>query len=637
VPRVLIYARYSTDEQHPSSITDQVAYCREFLARAGVGQVEPEVLSDAELSGELVSRPGIDQVRAGIVARRWDLVIVEDSSRLFRHQTACGELIEEAVDRGIRVLCLNDDVDTAEENWEDPLHDATQHHARSNRYAAKRIKRKQEGLWRMNAAIGLLRPGYKRRPSTPATRNEPEEGPFFDEIDPQWSPVVVEAYERVARKEPVWRVAQWLTERGLPKTRNAKDQAWTEKNVIALIKRTIYRGWDVYRTTVARKQFRTGKHLQVRNDAAQVLTRDMPHLRIVPDGLWYAAQEAIQERTLRDAGPTGAEHPLAGIPRDSRGPLSGTLVCGVCGGKMYREGRVEGGYRCSGARQGGCWNKATALLQLVHARIGQAIVEQLLALDGSLNAFLGHVQKLFRDDEPLRRRNGELQAKQARLHLSCKLLLDAIEKAEEPSALLAARLRDRERELAVVSSDLERLKAQHVDPATLPAKEQIVEKIHELAGRLLEMDRDTGDLLRRLASPIRAVPHQVFDGNLVVLRAKFNLRLPALLPEQFRSLLDGAHAGPLTDGMHVIPLSVDLFEPSAGPRHFVRALALSEAGRTLVEIAAELGIAKRQAHIAVQFGRKLREAGVTDPYRELTRPPAAASRWRTRPEAKTTE
>jgi DNA invertase Pin-like site-specific DNA recombinase len=563
-PRILVYARYSTEEQHPSSITDQVAYCRQFIVHAGVGQVEPEVLSDAEMSGELVSRPGIDQVRAGITARRWALIVVEDSSRLFRHTTACGELIEEAVDRGIRVLCLNDDVDTAQENWEDPLHDATQHHARTNRYTAKRIKRNLEGLWRINAAIGLLRPGYLRRPSTPATQHESEQGPFFNEINPQWVSLICEAYERVARKEPVWRVAKWLTERGLPKTSNAKDPAWTDKNVIALIKRTIYRGWDVYREMVTKKEYRTGKHHQVRNDAALVLTREMPHLRIVPDSSWYAAQEAIQERTLRDRGPIGAEHPLAGIPRDSRGALAGILVCGVCGAKVYRDGRLSGGYRCSGARQGKCWNKATALSQLVNARIGEAIVEQLLAPAGCLDAFVDHVRKLFKDDEPLKRRNGELQATQARLQLACKQLLDVIEKAEEPSALLAARLRERERELAVVGSELERLKAQHVDPATLPTKEQIAETIQEMAGQLLEMNRDTGDLLRRLVSPIRAVPHQVFGGNLVVLRAKFQLRLAALLPEQFCSLLDGAREVPVADGVHAIPLSVDMFEPSAG-------------------------------------------------------------------------
>src|SRR5438045_62422 len=33
--RVLIYARYSTEEQHPSSIDDQVAYCQRALAAFG--------------------------------------------------------------------------------------------------------------------------------------------------------------------------------------------------------------------------------------------------------------------------------------------------------------------------------------------------------------------------------------------------------------------------------------------------------------------------------------------------------------------------------------------------------------------------------------------------------------------------
>jgi hypothetical protein len=34
-------------------------------------------------------------------------------------------------------------------------------------------------------------------------------------------------------------------------------------------------------------------------DPAAILTRDMPHLRIVPDWLWYQANRAIEERTTR--------------------------------------------------------------------------------------------------------------------------------------------------------------------------------------------------------------------------------------------------------------------------------------------------------------------------------------------------
>ena len=35
-------------------------------------------------------------------------VVVEDSSRLFRHVNACGQLVDQAVDQHIRVIAIND-------------------------------------------------------------------------------------------------------------------------------------------------------------------------------------------------------------------------------------------------------------------------------------------------------------------------------------------------------------------------------------------------------------------------------------------------------------------------------------------------------------------------------------------------
>lgn len=627
--RVIIYARYSTEEQHPSSIDDQIAYCKEFLRANGITDAEIVVLSDAEMSGELVSRPGIDQVRERVCARWPDLLLCEDSSRLYRHETACGELIETAVDLNVRVIAINDHMDTADEDWDDRLHEAARHHARANKYTARRIKRKLEGLWRTGAAIGLLRPGYTRRPSVPATAEGPAQGPFFDEKDGKWVPVIYEAYERIANKEAPWLVARWLTEQGLPKCGNARSAVWTDRNVIDLIKRTIYRGWDTYRITVSRKERRSGKRRQVRNEPDEVLTRPMEHLRIVPDGLWYAANEAIKERALDEPAPRGAAHPLAGIPRNSRGPLSGLFVCHICGGKMYMEGRVEGGYRCSNAPRGLCWNKATALRDLTHERIGRAVVDRLLALDGVLDPFLAYVQGLLQDEEPVRMRQTELQAEEAE-HLRARDgLVAAIEQAKEPPAVLLERLQYREAQLARTRAEREWLDAQQAAPAAVPTREQLTVAIQETAGRLLAMDREAGELLRRLVGPIRAVPHQQFGSNLVVLRARFELQLAALLPDRTLACLRGKCKGPAAEQLHRTTISVDLFKRSAGPKHFARALALSEAKYTLEEVGRELGVAKRQAHIAAQYGRAMRAAGLTDPYMELTEPPAAASRWRT--------
>jgi DNA invertase Pin-like site-specific DNA recombinase len=626
----LVYARYSTEEQNPSAIPDQIAFCQQFLVAHGIPDADVEVFSDAEMSGELVSRPGIDQVRARVTgSTRPDVLLCEDSSRLFRHETACGELIEAAVDRGIRVLCLHDDVDTAVDDWEDPLHEALRHHARSNRYTSKRIKRRLQALWQQGAAIGLLRPGYRRKPTCPATPTEPAQGPFFDEIDPLWAPMVYGAFERVARHEPVWLVAQWLTAQGLPKAANASQREWTEGDVRALIHRTIYRGVEPYRATVARKQFRTGRHVLVANHPDQILKRDMAQLRIVPDWLWHQANNVLEERTTRKVVPRGVDHPLAGIPRARRGPLSGSFVCGVCGSKMYMDGRREGGYRCSQAGKGTCWNKATAMRSLVHARIGQAIAEQLLSLDGVLEALLAQVQALWQQDEPRKQRRDQLVLLIAEKRSASERLLDLLEQAEQPPELLLERLHRRQEELGQAEAELQRFEAELATPAALPSKAQLMEQLTEQSRRLLTMDAAAGVELRRLVARIEAIPHQQVGTQKVVLRARFQLRVAALLPEQVQGLLQGLRAGPLAGQVQTIPMSVDLFERSAAVRYGLAAVALQEAGLSLAQIGQQLGIGKRQAHLAAQCGKRLKQAGRTDAFVELTQAPPAASRWRT--------
>ena len=104
--RIVIYARYSTEEQDASSIDDQISYCKKCLQEMGIEDADFTVLFDKEMSGELRNRPGIDQIWEGIKLPQWELLICEDASRLFRNDTASIELIEEAVDNGMRAVCI---------------------------------------------------------------------------------------------------------------------------------------------------------------------------------------------------------------------------------------------------------------------------------------------------------------------------------------------------------------------------------------------------------------------------------------------------------------------------------------------------------------------------------------------------
>jgi hypothetical protein len=230
----LIYARFSTDEQRRRSIKAQVEYCKNFLKALGVTHVTIVVISDEAMSGELRSRPGIDKVWAGIKERRWDLFVAEDSSRPYRDDVFCVELVRLAVDNGIRTLFINDYIDTADPDWETRLKECAKHHASRNLYTSYQVKRAHEELWAIGAAIGLLKTGYLR---FSLADDDNEDAPKFDEVNPKWAPIIKEAYERIAGGEPPWSVALWLTEVGLPKASNCETSVWTARNVIELIRR----------------------------------------------------------------------------------------------------------------------------------------------------------------------------------------------------------------------------------------------------------------------------------------------------------------------------------------------------------------------------------------------------------------
>ena len=624
--RVLIYARYSTAEQDESSIADQNAYCRAELKRLGIEGPIDEI-GDPETSGETFSRPGLDEVRHGVNEGRWDIVIVEDSSRLFRAPTHCAELVETAVDNGIRVVCINDDVDTVDEDWQERLHEAQQHHAKSNRYTRQRIRRKRESLWRTGAAVTQLRTGYRRIPSQPAVLGEPAKGPFFDEKDPQWEPVIQELYERVAAHEASWAVAHWANEVGLPRSGGSKVP-WTARTIVLLIRQEVYRGEELHGKTMIERKLRTRKETVRRRPAEEVRSRSMEHLRIVPDHLWYQANDAIDSRNRNPNRPVAEAHPLHGIPRDSRGPLSTIFVC-FCGEKMWVDGRNEGSYRCSGAKRGRCWCRCTALRSITHCAISRAVVNKLLSLSGSLEAILEFTSELAQSGDHLHQREGELNALAIEAGRKRDRLIAAIESSDEDVVELATLLGQRNRELNRIQCSIEELRATSANCRPRSADE-IRARIEQCSGELLGADPSVGSLLTQLIDgKITAVPYQQFGSNRVVLRAEFRLRLAMFLPANLLAALRGAVSE--VGGLESMDMIVDLFEPTLVPRHALAAAEL-KGSMTLVQIGRALGISKRQAHLASQLGAKMIEAGITDPYIRLTEAPQTPSHWNVHPQ-----
>jgi DNA invertase Pin-like site-specific DNA recombinase len=631
IKRVCIYARYSTEEQDESSIPDQFAYCRRYLDSIGLNPDELQIVeqSDAEISGEVVNRPGIDRVAAGIEHQAWDLLICEDSSRLFRNVVACVGMVGEAFDQGIRTIAINDDVDTNEEDWEDRLEEAATHHARTNRYTSKRIKRKLASLWRLNAAIGKLRPGYRRiRPDeeTMQVGRRIRRRPKFDEIDPETAAVVMQAYERIATGEPAESVARWLTEIRFRKAGRNASTEWMAKDVNTLIRRTIYRGHDVYRAKTAERTRRTGHRYSVANEPEKVLTREMPHLRIVADELWYQANAVIDARITRENVARGEQSPLFRRRRSSANPLANILQC-VCGQKMWTSGRQGKCYKCRGACRNQCWNRATITFAIAHAKLSVAITDELFRIVSGIDVLSEYIGQRLASDEEREERLRHHRAAARSCTAAIQRLEAAIEQSDEDVASLLQRRHVRQQELLREEASIRHIEneqgAQHeISP------DAIRNRIMSIRERLINLDPQVNGLLRHLIpNGIVAVPYQRIDCGLVVLRAEFELSLAALLPEQLTLAL-GGQCLDACGRIATRSLVVDLFESPPFVQHATYAAKLKEDQKGYVEIAHELQVAKRQAVLAVKLGRQMAAAGLTEPFVRLESAPANASRWR---------
>ena len=116
-PRCAAYARYSSDLQSPSSIEDQLRKCRECAALHGFQFMEEHIYVDQAISGVGADRPGLRNLMAAAVsqARPFDVILVDDSSRLSRDTKDALSIFERLNFSGIRLIAVSQGIDSQNE------------------------------------------------------------------------------------------------------------------------------------------------------------------------------------------------------------------------------------------------------------------------------------------------------------------------------------------------------------------------------------------------------------------------------------------------------------------------------------------------------------------------------------------
>src|SRR6266851_2723050 len=105
MPKVALYARYSTDNQSVVSIEDQFRICREHAGRERWQIVD--TYHDAAISGaSVILRPGVQSLLQDAQRAKFDIVLAEALDRVSRDQADVATLFKHLRFAGVQIVTL---------------------------------------------------------------------------------------------------------------------------------------------------------------------------------------------------------------------------------------------------------------------------------------------------------------------------------------------------------------------------------------------------------------------------------------------------------------------------------------------------------------------------------------------------
>jgi site-specific DNA recombinase len=244
-----------------------------------------------------------------------------------------------------------------------------------------KTRRGLEAVVRDGRSAGGLSFGYKLAPAVQGCPGKARRGGRV--VDPVQAAVVVRIFEQYAAGVSPKQIALTLNAQGIPGPRGG---GWTPSAIngdrrkgTGILNNELYTGQQSWNRRHWVKDPATGKRLARANDAAAVVTLEVPELRIVSDELWQAAKarQALLDRQAR-LGVADIQGKAAPAPFWSKQRpkylFSGLMRCGVCDGGFSKISLHHFG--CSTARNQG-ETRCTNLLTIRRAVLEETVLSTL--------------------------------------------------------------------------------------------------------------------------------------------------------------------------------------------------------------------------------------------------------------------
>ena len=368
MPRVALYARYSSETQRDASIEDQLRLCRLHAERQGWAITDS--YTDRAISGASLLRPGIQELIQDASRSRFDVVLAEAMDRLSRDQEDIAGLFKRMQFAGVRIVTLSEgDVSQLHVGLKGTMN------ALFLKDLADKTRRGQRGRVEKGKAGGGLCFGYD------VVRGLGTEGqPITGErrINAAEAEVVRRIFRDYAAGLSSRTLAMALNREGVP---GPQGRVWGPSTIHGNLERRngvlnneLYVGRLVWNRQRFLKDPDTGKRIARPNPEAEWIVQDVPELRIVDAALWDAVR--ARQASLRMT-PRGENVERIADRRRPKHLFSGLLRCACCGGSYTMISKDLLG--CGAARtKGTCANRLNIRRDALEAQVLDGLRHQLL-------------------------------------------------------------------------------------------------------------------------------------------------------------------------------------------------------------------------------------------------------------------
>lgn len=471
--KVALYARYSSDVQNDQSIEDQYSELEKAAKRLGLVLDKSHYYSDRARSGSsLFDRPGITrELLNAAKAKQFGGVLIEATDRLSRNRADLFWLVEQFKFNEIKIFTPSGEVNDLQLTF-----DGYQN-ADFIAKLAQRVRRGHDGIARQGLIPGRAAYGYDCVDGKPGAKV----------INKQQAKVLVRIFTEYASGKSPRQIAADLMANKIASPSGTPE--WNYQSIVGgsgkkrgLIFNQLYLGVYLKNRYYNIKNPATGKTISRKGSADDLITAQVPHLRIIDQKLWDAAHAVRSERSSKKLASGGEQRAVI-----SRKPhlLAGLLRCGTCNGKMIvnfsdRNGRK--GVCCSAAHKGQCdHSKTYSLVKLTDLAV-DSMCSHLTDPEFLKEKARAKTVEFARLEKESRGARAEAQKQFDRLDVQIKKLVKLIDEEDDLPKELLASLKAKEIERKGLEERLRLLGAESnvttLHPHTIKAFGRSIETLH---------------------------------------------------------------------------------------------------------------------------------------------------------------